>query len=236
MTTNTLPTDDLKKYGIIDSDDTFSKKLSAEEIQKFLAGATIVADNNNRRITFQLTENNSKLNVSIFERQQDLSDILKNAKNTIEFNDIIDISKPTNQYNFEKKAYVFDDKLNKVIEYDVIKNTKELTQTILDKNNPELTNRYKYELIKLKELLLDKIDQYPEIAKDITHDLNIVSNEINSVNSISPDSKQLGKDQKRDIQLDVNDPDMYQDANRHRDEEKEEEQEQEIPKSRGLRR
>ncbi|HFK5512608.1 TPA: hypothetical protein ACGZ9U_003553 [Elizabethkingia anophelis] len=234
MTTNTLPTDDLKKFGIIDSDDTFSKKLSAEEIQKFLSGATIVADNNNRRITFQLTENNSKLNVNIFERQQDLSDILKNAKNTIEFNDIIDISKPTNQYNFEKKAYVFDDKLNKVIEYDVIKNTKELTQTILDKNNPELTNRYKYELIKLKELLLEKIDQYPEIAKDITNDLNIVSNEINSVNSISPDAKQLGKDQKRDIQLDVNDPDMYQDANRHREEESEEEQD--IRKSRGFKR
>ena len=52
--TTTLPTDDLKKYGIIDTDNSFSKKLSAEDIQNFYRGATIVADNDKSRITFQL--------------------------------------------------------------------------------------------------------------------------------------------------------------------------------------
>lgn len=33
--TTTLPTDDLKKYGIIDADNSFSKKLSAEDIKTF---------------------------------------------------------------------------------------------------------------------------------------------------------------------------------------------------------
>ena len=33
MTTQNLPTDDLKKYGIFNSDNTFTKKLSEEDIQ-----------------------------------------------------------------------------------------------------------------------------------------------------------------------------------------------------------
>ena len=45
MKNNNLPTDQLKKYGIIDQDNTFSKKLSPEDIQRFLQGYTIVADN-----------------------------------------------------------------------------------------------------------------------------------------------------------------------------------------------
>lgn len=63
MKNNNLPTDQLKKYGIIDQDNTFSKKLSPEDIQRFLQGYTIVADNDKRRATFQLVENNSRLNV-----------------------------------------------------------------------------------------------------------------------------------------------------------------------------
>ncbi|WP_227413188.1 hypothetical protein [Chryseobacterium culicis] len=40
-----LPTEDLKNYGIINDDLTFSKKLSSDDIKKFLQGYTIVADN-----------------------------------------------------------------------------------------------------------------------------------------------------------------------------------------------
>jgi hypothetical protein len=35
MQHHNLPTEDLKTYGIIDEDLTFSKKLSADDIQKF---------------------------------------------------------------------------------------------------------------------------------------------------------------------------------------------------------
>lgn len=45
----------------------------------------------------------------------------------------------------------------------------------------------------------------------------------------------MGKDKKRDIQLGVNDPDMFEDANRHR-EEQHQEQEEEQHKPRGFRR
>ena len=38
MQTNNLPTNELKKYGIVEPDNSFSKKLSAEDIQKFLQG------------------------------------------------------------------------------------------------------------------------------------------------------------------------------------------------------
>ena len=49
MQTNNLPTDELKKYGIVEPDNSFSKKLSAGNIQKFLKGYTIVADNEKNR-------------------------------------------------------------------------------------------------------------------------------------------------------------------------------------------
>jgi hypothetical protein len=36
MNNTTLPTEELKKYGIINEDLSFSKKLNADDIQKFL--------------------------------------------------------------------------------------------------------------------------------------------------------------------------------------------------------
>ena len=231
MQTNNLPTDELKKYGIVEPDNSFSKKLSTEDIQKFLQGYTIVADNEKNRATFQLVENNSRLNVVFLERDKDISSILAESKERIEYSEIKDLSKGNNQLNFEKKAFVFDKLTNKVIEFDLIKNALELTAIIADKKDVSELNRYKTELLKLKGFLQDKIDQYPEIAKEITIDLNIVSKEINTVNSISqPNPKQ----EKSNIELNVNDPDLYQDANREHEEEMKEEENRE--KSRGFRR
>lgn len=231
MQTNNLPTDELKKYGIVEPDNSFSKKLSAEDIQKFLQGYTIVADNEKNRATFQLVENNSRLNVVFLERDKNISSILAESKERIEYSEIKDLSKGNNQLDFEKKAFVFDKETNKVIEFDLIKNALELTAIIADKKDISELNRYKTELLKLKGFLQDKIDQYPEIAKEITNDLNIVSKEINTVNSIS----QLNpKQEKSDIELNVNDPDLYQDSNREHEAEMKEEENRE--KSRGFRR
>ena len=235
MQTNNLPTDDLKKYGIVEPDNSFSKKLSAEDIQKFLQGYTIVADNEKNRATFQLVENNSRLNVVFLERDKSISEILANSKNGIEYSNIQDLSKEGNEMNFEKKAFVFDKETDKVVEFDLIKNSTELTAIILDKKDAIEFNKYKTELLKLKSFLQDKIDQFPEIGKEITNDLNIVSKEFNSVNSISRNENRSQEQEKSNIQLDVNDPDLYEDASRNREEESQE-QEEEVQKSRGFRR
>ena len=232
MQTNNLPTDDLKKYGIVEPDNSFSKKLSAEDIQKFLQGYTIVADNEKNRATFQLVENNSRLNVVFLERDKNISAILEASKNRIEFSEIKDISKSENQFNVEKKAFVFDTETNKIVEFDLIKNATELTAIIADKKDAVEMNRYKNELLKLKGFLQDKIDQFPEIGKDILNDLNIVSKEISIVNTISATQNQ--KQESSKIELNVNDPDLYQDANTKREEDFEQEEEKE--KSRGFRR
>ena len=235
MQTNNLPTDDLKKYGIVEPDNSFSKKLSAEDIQKFLQGYTIVADNDKNRATFQLIESNSKLKVIFLERNKNISEILANSKNGIEYSNIQDLSKEGNEMNFEKKAFVFDKETDKVVEFDLIKNATELTAIIADKKDAIETYRYKTELLKLKEFLQEKMDKFPEIAKEITNDLNIVSKEINSVNSISRNENRSQKQEKSNIQLNINDPDLYEDANRNREEESQD-QEQEVQKSRGFRR
>lgn len=234
MNTNTLPTDELKKYGIIEPDNSFSKKLNADDIQKFLQGYTIVADNDKNRATFQLTDNNTKLKVIFLERNKSISEILENSKNKIEYTDVQDLSnKKEAKLSLEKKAFVFDKETNKVVEFDFIKNARELTAIILDKKNVEETNRYKTELLKLKSFLQDKTVQFPEMAKEIANDLNIVSKEFNTVAGISQNESHSQKQEKSDIQLNVNDPDLYQDTHRMREENEEHEEEWKRPKGRG---
>ncbi|WP_408092851.1 hypothetical protein [Chryseobacterium terrae] len=233
MQNHNLPTDELKNFGIINDDLTFSKKLSPDDIEKFLKGYTIVADNDKNRATFQLTEDNTKLKVIFLERDKSLNKIIENSRDKVQYTDVKDLS--SNYPLVEKKAFIFDSETGKVVEFDFFKNARELTAIIADKKEPEELNRYKNELIKLKGFLQDKADKYPEIAKEISRDMNVVSREIDSVNSISTDQKQISKAGNSDIQLNVNDQDRYEDANRNR-KELQEEQTDEREKTRGFRR
>ena len=239
MQNENLPTEELKKFGIINEDLSFSKKLNANDIQRFLQGYTIVADNDKNRATFQLTENNTKLKVIFLERDKSLSEILEKSKEKIQYSETraqynVQDNQHSAQLGFSKQAFVFDKKTETVKELDFIKNAPELTKLVTERKNPEEISLYKLELEKLKNFLYDKIDLYPEIAKKITNDLNIVSREIDSVNSIKPDEKQIAKENNSDVQLNVNDRDLYEDVNRNR--EKQEEQSEEQEKSRKFRR
>lgn len=239
MQNENLPTEELKKFGIINEDLSFSKKLKADDIQKFLQGYTIVADNENNRATFQLTENNTKLKVIFLERDKNLSEILDKSKEKIQYSESkarydVNDNRNSAQLGFLKQAFVFDKETSTVKELDFIKNAPELTKLITERKNPKEINQYKLELEKLKNFLQDKIELYPEIAKRITNDLNIISREIDSVNSIAPDEKQIAKENNSDVQLNVNDRDLYEDANRNR--EVQEEQLEEQEKSRKFRR
>ena len=239
MQNENLPTEELKKFGIINEDLSFSKKLNANDIQKFLQGYTIVADNDKNRATFQLTENNTKLKVIFLERDKSIAELLEKSKEKIQYSETkaqynVHDNRHTAQLGFSKQAFVFDKETNAVKELDLIKNASELTKIVLERKNPEEINQYKLELEKLKSFLQDKIDLYPEIAKKITSDLNIVSREIESMNSITPNKKQIAKENNSDVQLNVNDRDLYEDVNRNR--EKQEEQSEEQEKSRKFRR
>ena len=239
MQNENLPTEDLKKFGIINEDLSFSKKLNEDDIQKFLKGYTIVADNDKNRATFQLVENNTKLKVIFLERDKNLSEILENSKKEIQYSEAFSIydvneEKKSAQLNWSKTAFIDDKETGKVNEFDFIKDRTELTAIIADKRDTVEMNLYKNELYKLKNFLQDKIDQYPKIAKEITKDLNIVSKEINTINSISPDERQISKGKNSEVYLNVNDKDLYEDANRMRDEQ--EEQDLEIQKPRGFKR
>ena len=139
--------------------------------------------------------------------------------------------KKSAQLNWSKTAFIYDKETGRVTEFDFIKNRTELTAIIADRKDTEEVNRYKNELQKLKNFLKDKIDQYPEIAKEITNDINIISREIDTVNNINTDEKQISKGNGNDIQLNVNDKDMFEDANRMREEN--EEQEEELRRSKG---
>ena len=239
MQNENLPTEELKKFGIINEDLSFSKKLNANDIQRFLQGYTIVADNDKNRATFQLTENNTKLKVIFLERDKNLSEILDKTKEKIQYSETrsqyyVNDNRHSAQLGFSKQAFVFDKETNTIKEMDLIKNAHELTKIVSERKNQEEINQHKLELEKLKSFLQEKIGLYPEIAKKITNELNIVSREIDSVNSITRDEKQIAKENNSDVQLNVNDRDLYEDANRNR--EVQEEQLEEQEKSRKFRR
>ncbi|SHK66601.1 hypothetical protein [Epilithonimonas mollis] len=236
MENHNLPTEDLKTYGIINEDLTFSQKLSPDDVQKFLRGYTIVADNDRNRATFQLTDNNTQLKVIFLERDKSLSEILKKSKDQIQY------SETRAQYNdngnstrlsFSKQAFVFDEETNTVKELDLIKNAPDLTAIIADKKDIQELNRYKNELQNLKNFLYDKIDLYPEIAKEIRNDINIISGEIDTVDGISQDMGQMKKRAKSNIRLNVDDPDLYDKANRMVEESGEQEEDLQKSKRRG---
>ena len=130
---------------------------------------------------------------------------------------------------------VFNDKENRTEEYDLLKNALRLTNIILNRNSEKETNRYRTELLNLKDFLQDQMDKFPEKSKEISRDINIVSGEIDTVNSVAPNETEIKKNQKGDIQLNVNDQDLYEDANRIREKNLEEEKE-EQEKPRGFRR
>ena len=209
MNYDNLPTDDLKEFGIIGADNTFSKKLSNDDIQKFLKGESLVADNGKDRVVFQLKDENTRLEVNVFQRDRAISDILNEAEKGISYSSIEKKNSANDILGFEKKAFLYDKKLNQIVEFDLVKNSKELTQIIAERKNIEETNRYKNELQKLKDFLLDKMDNFPEIAKEISN--------------ATPNREQAQKQEKSDIQLGVNDPDRYQDANQEREEQQEQE-------------
>ncbi|MDR7693389.1 hypothetical protein PG593_03630 [Riemerella anatipestifer] len=220
---NNLPTNELKEYGIINEDNTFSKKLSENDIQRFLQGDSLMADNGKDRVVFQLKENNTRLEVNVYQRDKAISDILNEATKGIVYSSI---EKTNEKLSFEKKAFIYDEKLEQVVEYDLMKNSEELTQKIIEREDIKETNRYREELSKLKNYLYDKRDNFPEIAKEITGYLNIVEKTINTIDDITPNESQQKKQKKSNIQLGINDPDLYQDANQKREENWEQEQEQ----------
>ena len=234
MNNNNLPTDDLKKYGIIDENNSFSKKLSKKDVENFLKGHTIIAENGDKRATFQLE--NNKLNVNFYHLDKSLDQILEQAKEKpIQYEierEIDKENKVDEKLNF--KAFIYDENQKEVKEYDFVKNAEELTQKIAERKDAAETNRYKNELLKLKDFLQDKIDKFPEIAKEISNDINIVSKTINTIDDLTPNEKQAQQQEKTNVQLNVNDPDLYQDANQEREEDWEESQEQE--RKRGFRR
>lgn len=230
MDTTHLPIDDLKKYGIIDQELAFSKKLNEEDIQKFLKGFIMVAENDKHRITFQLQDKNTKLDVHLFEREENLSKLLEDSKKEIQYSTEREFDENQKELQYHRKVMVFNDKENRTEEYDLLKNALRLTNIILNRNNDSEKNRYRNELLNLKGFLQEQMDKFPEKSKEISRDINIVSGEIDTVNSISPDEAQLKKNEKGNIQLNVNDRDLYEDANRIGDEiQQEEDEEREKP-------
>lgn len=229
-----LPTSELKEYGIMTDDNTFSKKLSEKDIENFLKGHAMIADNGKDRLIFLLMDNNKRLNVNIYQRDRTIDELVKQSQKEIVYSELTELT-DSKALDIEKKAFIYDQKTKQVTELDLLKDTEKIAAIVAEKKDIQESNRFKNELLKLKGYLQDKIDKFPEIGKEITNNLNIVSKTISTVDDATPNESQSQKQQQTKLRLDVNDDDLYQDANRHR-EEQAQEQEQEQQRHRGFRR
>ena len=229
-----LPTSELKEYGIMSDDNTFSKKLSEKDIENFLKGHAMIADNGKDRLIFLLTDNNTRLNVNVYQRDRTIDELVKQSQKEIVYSNLTELTN-SKALDIEKKAFIYDQKTKQVTELDLLKDTEKIAQVVAEKKDIQESNRFKNELLKLKGYLQDKIDKFPEIGKEITNNLNIVSKTINTIDDATPNESQSKKQQQSKLRLDVNDDDLYQDANRHR-EEQAQEQEQEQQRHRSFRR
>jgi|GEM_PF-1272615 len=86
---NSLPLDDLKKYGIVGGDNNFSKKLSPAEVGAFLDGGILVAENKANSLTFRLVRD-GKLEVNAYLKDMvnhrdvssaEIFDVLRSGRN-----------------------------------------------------------------------------------------------------------------------------------------------------------
>ena len=220
-----LPTSELKEYGIMTDDNTFSKKLSEKDIENFLKGHAIIADNGKDRLIFLLTDNNRRLNINIYQRDRTIDELVKQSQKEIVYSELIELTN-SKALDIEKKAFIYDQKTKQVTELDLLKDTEKIAAIVAEKKDIQESNRFKNELLKLKGYLQDKIDKFPEIGKEITNNLNIVSKTISTVDDATPNENQSQKQQQTKLRLNVNDDDLYQDANRHREEIAQEQEQQ----------
>ena len=79
MKNNNLPTDQLKKYGIIDQNNTFSKKLSPEDIQRFYRDIRSLRTMIKEEPLFSSLRTIAGL-MSFLERDKNLSELLENSE------------------------------------------------------------------------------------------------------------------------------------------------------------
>jgi hypothetical protein len=101
-----LPVEELKKFGIMTSDNSFSPKLSSQEKDNFLKGFTLVADDDKNRLTFKLSEDKSSLDVNVYNKDivnhkglssNELYEIATSSKSlykpTADYGNIVEIGK-----------------------------------------------------------------------------------------------------------------------------------------------
>lgn len=326
MKTDHLPTDELKKFGILLEDNSFSKKLSQDDIRHFLNGHILLADNESKRLSFKLLPDNT-LDFKLYEKDKvynrnlsdkEIADVLETGKilykttkdygtfirkgnelneNTGEISPFIELNtewgpvkyfatedfriaealhkgdgiqvnfsgidktewaspdgellneyqnryavEKSNTPEYEVKAYVYHASTRTIQEFDLLKESRELTKIIEFKNRGEKEekiqseyNRYNDELEKLKGFLQSKQEQYPGNER-IQSDINIVAKEIRKIGSLptggTVDQQKEGEPitSKTYVQLNVNDYDTYEDANREKEEEEYEEEQLNRPK------
>lgn len=227
MNNNNLPTEELKKYGIINEDNSTHQKISKDDFEKFTnEGYMLIIQDKEKRVSFQLTKDN-QLDIKHYLIDKSIVEILEQAKEKpIQYAREQELDTDKEMVKDETlKVFIYNPQENNVREMDFLQKSKEITDFILEKKDIEESKKYKAQLELLKGFLQDKIDKFPEIAKYIANDMNIVDKNISRIDDATPNEEQAQEQKNTKVQLNVNDPDLYQEANEQREEEWQEEQE-----------
>lgn len=204
----------LHQFGVTDENGNFKNNKNEE---KFFNGQPLVAFERNKRLEISQLPNGDLFAIGE-EFDKNIENLLRDARLKP---DLIQYSQSTTlisthdiKSRYSAKAFIYDKEKDTIKEYDVIHNHKELSEEIDKKENPGYEkNRLMDALETLKGMLQFKMHQYPEIAKVIQRDINIVSEVMDTTTPVVQQDKQTDTE----VRLDVNDRDLFEDANYNRE-------------------
>lgn len=205
-------------YGIMKNENEFNDKIKAMnyDVNDFLQnGKTllILENDEEEQNSYQFKIEDNKLLVqqyAIKSEANQLSDFINKTKTEVgEDLLFLDLVKRNNKEEVDLEKKVFLKTANGVREYDLLQDANEL-KGLIENDYPAFNNKFKVEIEQMQSFLQDKIEHYPELAKDITENMNVLSNIASSISMSATDDTMKSKQNKTIISDDINDYDTYE--------------------------
>lgn len=218
----------LKNFGLTDDNGVFRNEQNAKNFEK---GEPLIAVIGRYRHEVS-KQPDGKLFVASEELDQNLRGIFEEAQRKPELIQYVQSSvilSTEDANKFSVKAFMMGE--NKTIkEFDLLKHHRELLAEIDKKAEPAFERNKMYNALEtLKGMLQFKMMEYPMLAKQLSDNINIVS----EVMDITSPIVTQGASMESEVRLDVNDPDLYQDANEAKEISEEEDLDNNIQQSMG---
>lgn len=170
--------------GLLQKDKTFSPRFSAQEISGFLTGSLLTAINGKERLELQMDPKEGTLRVKELSTNLSLNDLyLKSKQEPLQMvreyeKDYGAERSPVELLRYPRKAMIREEKTNELIEFDLLKDRRELSSRIQKSGDSTIQKKYRAELVRLRKFLLESLKAYPAQAAEIKNSISELGKEL----------------------------------------------------------